>query len=438
MSKPKVLYVAQNHPEVRPGGAEGYALDLYDAVKRIGDFEPIFCARTGPPISTVKRYVGGSPFSSANDDPNQYFFWTDLDNYDWFHGRPADKSILFRFFRDFLLAQRPDVIHFQHTLFIGYEAVRIARQTLPDAPILYMLHEYLPICHRDGQMVRTVNEELCMLETPHRCHECFPETSPQQFFARKRFIQSQLAHVDLFLAPGEYVRDRYVDWGVPPERIKVAPYACWPVDRVPAPERPRNHFAFFGQFTPYKGADVLLEAMALLGEGFDGHLWIYGANLETQRPEFREKFASMLEATGSTVTFAGQYDHAELPRLMENIDWVVVPSVWWETGPIVVLEAFQYGRPVVCSDIGGMSEKVTDGVSGLHFRRGDAASLADAIARAAGTPGLWERLRDGIPQVPRIMEHAAEMTETYKRLLAAGRAPSAQAVPAGVGTDADG
>jgi glycosyltransferase involved in cell wall biosynthesis len=437
MSKPKVLYMAQNHPEVRPGGAEGYALDLYHAMKRIGEFEPVFCARTGPPISNVRRYVSGAPFTAVNDDPNQYFFWTDLTHYDWFFGRPSDKSILSRFFRDFLLAQRPDVIHFQHTLFIGYEAVRIARRTLPDAPIVYMLHEYLPICHRDGQMVRTVGEELCQEETPQRCHECFPGTSPQLFFARKRFIQSQLGNVDVFIAPSEYVRDRYADWGVPRDKIKVAPYACWPVERpAETQERPRNRFAFFGQFTPYKGADVLLEAMASLGEDFNGHLWIYGANLETQRPEFREKFESMLKATGSTVTFAGHYDHAELPKLMERIDWVICPSIWWETGPIVVLEAFQYGRPVICSDIGGMSEKVTDGVSGLHFRRGDPASLADAIDRAANTPGIWDRMRAGIPQVPRIMEHAAEMTELYNDLLQGRRpGPAARLEAAGAVQD---
>ena len=51
---------------------------------------------------------------------------------------------------------------------------------------------------------------------------------------------------------------------------------------------------------------------------------------------------------------------------------MVVPSIWWETGPLVVLEAFQHGRPVICSDIGGMAEKVTDGVNGLHFRTRDA------------------------------------------------------------------
>ena len=178
--------------------------------------------------------------------------------------------------------------------------------------------------------------------------------------------------------------------------------------------------------------------MASLGEDFDGHVWIYGANLETQRPEFRARFESMLEATGRTVTFAGQYDHAELPNLMEHIDWVVVPSIWWETGPIVVLEAFQYGRPVICSNIGGMSEKVTDGVSGLHFSRRDPASLADAIRRAAGTPGLWERLRAGIPPVPMIMDHAAEMTEAYRQLLKARRGPSTEAVLETAGTGRNG
>ena len=117
------------------------------------------------------------------------------------------------------------------------------------------------------------------------------------FFMRKRFIQSQLALVDLFIAPSEYVRDRYVDWGIPREKIRVEPLRvpAGGAARRSADERPRNRFAFFGQFTPYKGADVLLEAMAMLGEEFDGHLWIHGANLETQPPEFQEQFERLLE-----------------------------------------------------------------------------------------------------------------------------------------------
>ena len=46
---------------------------------------------------------------------------------------------------------------------------------------------------------------------------------------------------------------------------------------------------------------------------------------------------------------------------MASVDWVVVPSIWWENSPLVIQEAFGYGRPVICSDIGGMAEKVTDG-----------------------------------------------------------------------------
>jgi glycosyltransferase involved in cell wall biosynthesis len=85
----------------------------------------------------------------------------------------------------------------------------------------------------------------------------------------------------------------------------------------------------------------------------------------------------------------------------------------------VVLEAFQYGRPVICSDIGGMSEKVTDGVNGIHFRRADPDSLANALRRAVETPGLWEEMSQRVAPVPVITDHAAVLTEAYKDLLAA-------------------
>ena len=68
-------------------------------------------------------------------------------------------------------------------------------------------------------------------------------------------------------------------------------------------------------------------------------------------------------------------------QIMADVEWVVVPSIWWENSPLVIQEAFAHGRPVICSDIGGMAEKVADGVSGLHFRVNDPVSLADTIRR---------------------------------------------------------
>jgi glycosyltransferase involved in cell wall biosynthesis len=157
-------------------------------------------------------------------------------------------------------------------------------------------------------------------------------------------------------------------------------------------------------------------------------LWIFGANLEIQNPEFRARFEKLLEVERDNVKFMGSYERHDLPKLMARIDWVVVPSIWWETGPIVVWEAFQNGRPVVSSDIGGMSEKVTDGVDGLHFRTGDPHDLATVMRRAGETPGLWEEFHARVPREPAhsVEEDLEIMTGLYKTLLQGGEvAPGA-------------
>jgi glycosyltransferase involved in cell wall biosynthesis len=237
---------------------------------------------------------------------------------------------------------------------------------------------------------------------------------------RERFIKSQFRLVDMFIAPSHILRERYVDWGIPDEKIIFEDYGRLPVRAVSEPERegPRNRFAFFGQFTPFKGVDLLIEVMSTLGEDFDGHLWLHGGNLDLQPEDFQERIRPMLEDTSKTVTVAGPFNRTRISELMARIDWVVVPSIWWENSPLVIQEAFQHGRPVICSDIGGMAEKVEDGVSGLHFRRSDAQHLAEVMKRAATEPGLWDRLREGIPAVHPMEDHVARLTEVYERLLA--------------------
>ncbi len=103
---------------------------------------------------------------------------------------------------------------------------------------------------------------------------------------------------------------------------------------------------------------------------------------------------------------------------MSEIDWVVVPSRWWENSPLVIQEAFMHGRPVICSGIGGMAEKVEHNVNGLHFPVSQPNVLAETIRAATSTPGLWERLRDGIPQIYPMDEHIARLTDLYEELIA--------------------
>jgi glycosyltransferase involved in cell wall biosynthesis len=419
MTKKRVLYVLHNHPATRPGGAEAYALELYEAMRESDEFEPVLVARVGPHQHTQNLARPGTPFSLVNDeDPAQYFVYTDAGVYDWFLGTFPEKSLYTLYFKDLLRSFRPDVVHFQHTHFIGYDLVTLTRRVLPDVPILYTLHEYIPICHRDGQLVRTVGEQLCTHASPRRCNQCFPDWSPQHFFLRERLIKAHLSHVDLFLAPSNFLLERYVDWGIPREKIRFEDYGRLPENRAPQPagERARNRLGFFGQVSPYKGAEILLAAMRILKEAQpDVHLWLYGANMDVLPPDARESLVEAMQtaAADGNVTLAGAYDHAAVPRLMADVDWIVVPSRWWENSPLVIQEAFMHGRPVICSDIGGMKEKVTHGVNGLHFTVSNPQSLADTITHAVTTPGLWDKLQAGIPGVFSMEEHMSNLARIY-------------------------
>ena len=208
MSKRRLLYVLHNHPTVHPGGAEAYALELYEAMRSSEQFEPLLVARIGSTVATKRTGHPGTPFSLVDGDEHQYFLFTETEQFDFFRLSLRDKTIYTKHFADFLRAYDPDIVHFQHTLFLGYDLVSLVRSVLPDAPIVYTLHEFLAICHHHGQLVRTVNDELCLRASPRRCNECFPAIAPQEFFLRERFIRSHLAHVDLFLAPSRFLLER--------------------------------------------------------------------------------------------------------------------------------------------------------------------------------------------------------------------------------------
>jgi glycosyltransferase involved in cell wall biosynthesis len=403
-----------------PGGAETYGLELYESMRHSKQWRPLLLARTGPPIASFGRPHEGTLLSPVGRDPDQYFLHTEVEEYDWFLSSSRNKETYTRFYRDFLEAIRPDVVHFQHTLFLGYDILRETRATLPDAALVYTLHEYVPICHQNGQMMRR-DGERCLEASPRRCHECFPDLSPQSFFMRERFIKSHLDVVDRFVSPSKFLIERYVDWGLARERIVWEPNGrpelrtCSDDEGATATRR-RDRVGYFGQFTAFKGADVLMRAVEHLKEP-KPHVFLHGANLEHSPPEFQDEFRSLLEVASDHVTLMGRYRPSDLSRLMNAIDWVVVPSVWWENAPLVIQEAFAHGRPVIASDIGGMAEMVTDNVDGLHFRAGDARHLGEVISHAVNTPGLWQRLHDGIAPVHSIEDHAGRLSALYDEIL---------------------
>jgi glycosyltransferase involved in cell wall biosynthesis len=394
-----------------------YGHELYRALRDGGEFEAIYVCKSGPPFSE-HRMPEATRVSLTPDE--EYFFYTHNSEFDHVLGTARHKQLYIEDWRQFLLGVQPDLVHFQHSLFLGYDMIRETKRTLPGVPVVYTLHEFKPICQHHGQMVRTESYVLCYEASPRRCNQCFPDISPQTFFLRERFIKSAFELVDTFIVPSEHARQRYIEWGIPPEKLRHESHGRIAGERLPDPPGVgrRNRIGFIGQITPVKGVDLLLEAMKILAaQGSPVELSLHGGNLRHQSEAFRQKIRGLLDETEDTVTFPGPYTQEELPELLSALDWVVVPSIWWETGPLVIHEALSHGRPVICSDIGAMVERIHHGVNGLHFRVGDPYSLADVIDRAVSTPGLWSRLRAGITEPPTMEEHLARIGEIYRELL---------------------
>ena len=417
-----MLYVSHGHPEVMAGGAEVFALELFEGIREDRRYEPVLVARV------ASSSHDGTPLAALDGRSDQFLFHGPSESFDYFLQSQRNKIVLSVYLRDLLTSLAPDLVHFQHTLHLGMEMIQLVRTTLPRAPIVYTLHEFSPICFADGQMLRPTDSSLCDHASPRRCHECFPRHSPAEFKMRELFIKSQLSHVDQFLAPSECLRGRFVDWGLADEKIGLLDYgrqlqAAVP-PRVLAPNETRSTFGYFGQINPYKGVFVLLEAMRILKlqEANHIHLYIHGDNLKFQTEGFRQEFESRLAECQNNVTFVGRYSSSELPSLMEMLDWVVVPSVWWENSPLVIQEAKMHRRPIICSNIGGMSEKVKDDVNGLHFRVNDPQDLARTMLAAANEQGTWSRLRAGIEPVGSITECVDAHVSLYDSLLAQSRA----------------
>jgi glycosyltransferase involved in cell wall biosynthesis len=420
MSKLRVLTICHNHPRLHPGGTEIFALNLHEEWRRRRGIEALFVGCTNQ-IHREPR--PGTSFQTLGASADEMVLWAG--HFDRFHMSQIDLYGVIPDLAELLQSFRPDVVHFHHALLVGVEALFLVRRILPESRIVFTLHDYYPICPRDGIMMTTDGDRLCRTSALDACRRCFPAIPAERFVMRERYIKTAFSLVDMFVAPSRFLRQRFVDWGLPADRIKVIPNGRPEV--APAPPRPlesggrRDVFGYFGNVTPAKGAAVAVAAARQLRAGGDtgSRLRIHGGS-PFQAETFVSDFAQAVKAAGGSVVHLGPYTPEQMPALMAAVDWVVMPSIWWENAPLVIQEAFQHRRPVICSDIGGMAEMVRDGVDGLHFRRGDADDLAHLMRRAAGEDGLWEKLAENIPPVPTIRDASVRYRRLFNRLL--GRA----------------
>ncbi|SEF74609.1 glycosyltransferase family 4 protein [Nitrosomonas ureae] len=393
--KHRILVMAHAHPDFSLGGGEIAAYNLFKAYRENTKVEDAwFLAR-----ADRRRGLTGA---ISLRRPNEYLWEQGV--LDWHMMKAAHQESLTTWFADLIRALKPTVVHTHHYVHLGLEYLRVIKQVDPSIKIVMTLHEYMAICRNNGQMIKTGSFKLCSRESYDECHQCFPDKTAEDFWLRKHYFLSHFALVDQFVSPSEFLRQRYIAWGLKPEKVVVIENGQ--ADEPILPPRPlaegdtRNRFGFFGQINPYKGLDVALEALAQLPkkERKKITLEVHGANLEQQQPEYQEKIERLREPLikQGVVQWLGPYQPHELRQRMAGIDWVVIPSIWWENSPMVIQEAFVCGRPLIVSDIGGMREKVNNNVDGLHVAAGNIRAWQQTLHATASVVDTWIQIVAGI------------------------------------------
>jgi glycosyltransferase involved in cell wall biosynthesis len=389
----RIVIASHSHPEISKGGAEIAAHQLFSSLQERGDCEAWFIGCDRSAESERPGSVFSQPFSQR-----EYLYAGT--GFDWFKFAnddarfPAEVERLFK-------ELSPQIVHFHHYINFGVEVFQHLKRAVPDCKIILTLHEYLAICHHYGQMVTKRHSNLCYYSSMTRCQQCFPEFSRSDFFLRKRYIERFFNLVDGFISPSRFLAERYIAWGVPPERMTVmenVTASSAAGEFAPSwPELPLR-FGFFGQISALKGIEVILDAAQALERqtGPEIIFEIFG-EYRGQPPAFQEAFLARLAKIGRNVNFHGPYDRVRVDHLMRSVHAVLAPSIWWENSPVVIEEALRNRRPVICSDIGGMAERVRDGIDGFHFPVGSVTGLTTLIRKLAERPYILAELAEQMP-----------------------------------------
>lgn len=459
---PSVLVMTHSHPKLTRGGAEISAFTLFREIRARGG--KAWLLGCSSPKSEIR--LGATLTQPYGPDDYVYHPNAAFDYFKFANPDPQFPKVI----EELVAELKPDIVHTHHFVRFGVEMFSAIRRGWPAAKIVLSLHEYLAICNHHGQMMKTKTFRLCEKESYAACSACFPQFGERDFFLRKRYLQMFFDDVDLFISPSHFLAERFRSWGLPasklavlenmpPERdgsvfadawtppatmpppVSVSPLAAAPASVRIAPRGLRSNemvpepsssatpmvpamgfrpirFGFFGQMSPLKGITVLMEAAKRLNAlGItNAVIEIYG-DYSSQPLEFQKVVEEALEDAGENVVFHGAYDNAQVNALMQKIDAMVIPSTWWENSPVVIQEAFTNGKPVICSNIGGMAEKITHGVNGLHFEVSRPASLAEVLADLAMHPQKLDALTAGVRPPPTAQEVLDQHLDLYDRVL---------------------
>jgi glycosyltransferase involved in cell wall biosynthesis len=371
-----------------------------------------------------------------------------------------------REFEKILDQEHPDIVHLHaFTRGVSLKIVRAAKAR--NIPVIFSYHTPTVTCTR-GTMMRWGRMPCDGVMLRHRCTACtlhglginrlaatvlasMPKMGREVLKKsqrsggiwtalrmrdlveqRHRATRAFLTEVDHIVAVCEWVRDVLIRNGVPTEKITLCRQG---IERVTLDEDGRSkmedggadvfpkrftqerplRLVYFGRLDPTKGVHILIEAMRL-GSDLPVTLDVYG----TAQGESGAAYAARLKKLAGEdqrVQFCSPVAAGQVVRTLREYDVLAVPSQCLETGPLVVLEAFAAGIPVIGANLGGIAELVNEGVNGFLVNAGETEAWYRALKELCADSGALAKLHRSISVPPTMSSVAQTMIRLYQRLL---------------------
>jgi glycosyltransferase involved in cell wall biosynthesis len=237
---------------------------------------------------------------------------------------------------------------------------------------------------------------------------------------RHATLQSLLSEVNHIVAVCNWIRDVLLLNHVPREKITVIRQGLChnlpdKIDCRQQSSRSTLKIAFLGRFDPTKGIHILIKALQAIPK-LPVCLDIYGVSQGTGGNDYQQQLQILAE-NDPRITFKPPVPVENVMSTLAEYDLLAVPSQWLETGPMVVLEAFAAGIPVIGSHLGGIAELVQHEVNGILVEPASVSAWSQALQQLCQDRKTLMQLSTNI-QPPQTMETvAAQMLSIYNAFM---------------------
>lgn len=275
-----------------------------------------------------------------------------------------------------IASEKPEIVHF-HNTFPQISPSAYSACKKHSVPVIQTIHNYRFIC--PGALLQRENApcEDCVGNTlfPALRHKCYRNSLAATsalvaMISINRMLGSYQNNIDRYIALTHFAASRLIAGGLPEEKIIIKPNYL--PDPPPIGQGGTSYAVYVGRLSEEKGLKTLLDAwklnnsiqLKILGDG-----------------PLRSELEEITKANNLNIKFMGYQDRDVILSTVSDAMMQIVPSEWYEGFPMVILEAFACGTPVIASNIGSLEEVIQTGITGAHFTAGNAAELADSITR---------------------------------------------------------